>query len=983
MAAAVFLILFLVVVLVVFPVWVFIRFSSLKDELASLRTRLTFLETELRETRRQPPAELAAPAAPRPPQPAAPLPPPVIAPPPSPPAAATLPPPLPPRPAASAPVSTPPAPPLPRKPALNLEHFVGAKLFAWLGGLTAFLAVAFFVKYSFEHDLIPPEIRVAIGFVLSAALVIAGLRITHERYRITSHVLCATGVVSLYAVTFASHSVYHFAPFTPLVTFALMALITAAAFLLAVRLQAQVVALLGLFGGFLTPILVSTGEDNPLGLFGYIALLDLGLIAVALHRRWHYLVALAAGGTVLMQIAWTDEFFVASRAPLLVTLCLAFSALFAIAPELARRWQRSSRHITFSAAALPLVALGFACFLLGYDSIAARPALFFSFVFGADAFLLLLAWRDDLAPRVHLLGGAVVFVLLSIWTAQHLSPTLLPWALAAYLVFAAAHTAFPLVLERFRPAAAPTFWSQLFPPLALLLLLVPLFKLDDVSLLFWPAVLLVDVLAVGLALLTGSLAALAIVLVLTLATAGVLILKASASLPPPDSLFVIVAFFAVFFFSAGLFLARRLAPALAGSTRGDRIFGGTRAQIPAFAALLPFILLVMMSQRLALSNPAPLFAVALLLCVLVLALTRLLVIEWLPACALVGLTLLEYSWHSRSFVSERAASVLAWYAGFYALFAAFPFLFRRTFATLTGPWAVAALVGVAHFPLVRHLIEDTWPNDVMGFLPAAFAVAPAASLVAIFRAESSSPSARLNQLAWFGGVALLFVTLIFPIQFERQWLTVAWALEGAALLWLFHRVPHPGLRATGVVLLVIAFTRLALNRAVFSYHERGDLPLLNWYLYTYGLAIACLFIGARLCAPPRNRVFNLSAPALLNTLGVILSFLLLNIEIADYFSPPGSTLTFDFSGSFARDLAYTVGWALCALGLLAAGIWKKTRAARLAAIALLGVTLLKLFLHDLAELNQLYRVGALIAVAAVAIVASFLYQRFAPDADSK
>jgi len=45
---------------------------------------------------------------------------------------------------------------------------------------------------------------------------------------------------------------------------------------------------------FLTPILLSTGQDNPLGLFGYIAILDAGLILVALHRRWNFLTALAA-----------------------------------------------------------------------------------------------------------------------------------------------------------------------------------------------------------------------------------------------------------------------------------------------------------------------------------------------------------------------------------------------------------------------------------------------------------------------------------------------------------------------------------------------------------------------------------------------------------------------------------------------------------------------------------------------------------------
>jgi uncharacterized membrane protein len=238
---------------------------------------------------------------------------------------------------------------------------------------------------------------------------------------------------------------------------------------------------------------------------------------------------------------------------------------------------------------------------------------------------------------------------------------------------------------------------------------------------------------------------------------------------------------------------------------------------------------------------------------------------------------------------------------------------------------------------------------------------------------------RLTLLAWFGGVTLFFITLIFPIQFERQWLTVAWALEGAALFWLFHRVPHRGLPAVGAVLLVTAFARLALNPAVLEYHVRSQTPVFNWYLYAYGLTVAALFAGARLAAPPHERVLGVKVPPLFNTLGTILAFLLLNIEIADYFTPTGArTLTFQFSGDFARDMSYTIGWALFALGLLVAGIWKETRTARYAAIALLSVALLKLFFHDLARLEALYRIGALFAVAVIAILASFAYQRFLP-----
>jgi uncharacterized membrane protein len=235
---------------------------------------------------------------------------------------------------------------------------------------------------------------------------------------------------------------------------------------------------------------------------------------------------------------------------------------------------------------------------------------------------------------------------------------------------------------------------------------------------------------------------------------------------------------------------------------------------------------------------------------------------------------------------------------------------------------------------------------------------------------------RMAQLAWFGGVALFFITLIFPIQFDREWITIGWALEGVALLWLFHRVPHPGLRLTGIGLLIAAFLRLAFNPAVLEYHPRTAIPIFNWYLYAYGIVTICLFAGTRLLAPPRNRVLDQNIQPILAGLGTVLAFLLLNIEIADYFSEPGSTLTFELGGNFARDMSYSIGWALFALVLLIYGIRKKIPAARYPAMGLLCVTLVKLFFHDLAEIGQLYRIGAFVVVAVIAMLASFAYQQF-------
>jgi len=1125
---------YLIAVLVIIPIWAIVKIVQHGGDIGLLADRFRSLENELRELRsilralpaqslaRPQPDPVAAPApvsVPVPPtRPLAPAPEPVALPvepvpieplaavpvaaisaaPPEPAATAirtaqpepAAPPPL--LPAAPRPAPMPAAPLFrrPELPPINWEQFMGAKLFAWLGGLALFLGVAFFVKYSFEHDLIPPQVRVALGFLVGAGLIVGGLRVPMDRYRITGQTLVAAGVVSLYAVTFACNAVYHFAFFGPFPTFLLMTLITAAAFLLAVRLDAQVVAVLGILGGFLTPVLINTGHDNPAGLFTYLGLLVVGLVAVALHRGWLYLVPLGAAGTLLMLVAWAGKFYAPEKTLTAMMVCLGFCALFAAAAEAARRrltgdaalatrtalvfpaaalafawfflgyppvaaqtglligfiiaaslfvfylaWReqmgglvlaaavatalllrrwagemvlaerapvlvavflgfgalyfltyvaarrlgRASQLVLFSAVGMPAVALVFAFILLQQPAVAARPGLILPFIFASDVLLLAVAWLDDRLPRLHLAAGGATFLLLGDWFADGLTNSLLPWALAASLALAALHTAFPLVLERRRPGTARSALNQLFPPLALLLLLFPIYRFEAISLLIWPAILLVDAVAIVLAVLSASLAAVAAVLILTLVATGMCLFQVQASALLPPSLLLILGIYSVFFFAAGLWLSRRLAGRLGDADpRFAGWFGQAPGEIPAFSALLPFLLLIMVCTRLAVPDPSAVFALGLLLVVLVLGLTRIMMAEWLPACALAGMAALELVWHSGHFLAARPGIPLLWYAGFYALFAAYPFVFRRAFARSTGPWAVAALSGVAHFYVVYQAVKRGWPNNVNGLVPALFAIAPMASLAAVLRTDPANPK-RLNQLAWFGGAALFFITLIFPIQFDRQWLTVAWALEGAALLWLYHRVPHPGLRLTGAALLAIAFVRLGLNPAVFGYHGRGSLPILNWYLYAYGLTIASLLAGGRLLAPPRQMIGRLNAQPLANAGAVILLFLLLNIEIADFFTAPGArSLAFQFSGNFARDMSYTIGWAVFALGLLAAGLWRGQKVIRYAAIALLSTALLKLFFHDLARLEALYRIGALFAVAVIAILASFAYQRFLP-----
>ena len=873
----------------------------------------------------------------------------------------------------------------PTKPPINWEQFMGAKLFAWVGGFALFLGIAFFIKYSFEHNLIPPELRIAIGFVAGAGLIVGGLLLKRKENAITAQTLCATGILVLYAVTFACRAYYHFAFFGLIPTFLLMTLITAVAFLLSVRLNAIVVAVLGIAGGFLTPILLSTNQDNPLGLFGYVALLDIALLALAVRQRWNGLPILGAIGTVLMQFAWvgaffvSEKYFVGNRVLIFMSVFVGFQALFLAAAAWAKRSGKANTTLFACAIGFAAVAMLSAFYLLDFRAVAQQPALLFSYLFVIDLGLLALTLIERRLAVVQVLAGIGAFIFLGAWTGNYLTIAHIYPALGFYFVFALFHAAVPIALQRFHKSEVPR-WTHIFPTLALLLVLIPIFRLTELSPLLWPFVFFIDVLAIGMAIATATLLPVIAVLVLTLVAVGALLTRIPTDLSGLPMALVILACFAIFFFVAVSWACRRL---VAAGTRTPKLFGNITdpanlsVQLPALSATLPFLLLMMVALQLPLTNPSPVFGLGLLLVILLLGMSEILSLDLVPAVALVCVLGLEHAWHFQHFDPAHATLPLMWYLGFYALFTIFPFLFHRRFDGKTVPWATAALAGPLHFYLIYQLVRTAYPSGVPGLVPAAFALPAILGLFLLLKRTPLESPARNAQLALFGGAALFFITLIFPIQFDRQWITVGWALEGAALCWLFRRVPHPGLRFAGVGLLVVAFVRLALNPAVLSYHPRAAFPIFNWYLYTYGIATACMFVAARLLAPPRNRMLGHNVRPLLYTLGAVLAFFTVNIEIADYFSTPGvAALTFQFSGNFARDMSYSIAWALFALLLLIVGIRKRTAATRYAGLGMLGITILKLFFHDLSQLDQLYRIGAFIAVAVIAIVASFLYQRF-------
>ena len=622
------------------------RLRSIESTLKKLNERLKVLETSAREDV-SPTAREAAPVPPPLPvvaaKPALPPKPPLVP--------GNVPPPL-----QTPPLASAVPPPLPTvRPAIDWEAFMGVKLFAWIGGFVLFLGVVFLVKYSFENNLVTPRMRIAIGTLIGLSLIAAGWRATRKSYRVPGQSLCATGILVLYASIFAAHAFYDLISLTP--AFALMSCVIVAAFFLAVTLDAQVVVILGLLGGFLTPILLSTGEDRPAALFGYIALLNVGVAAVVLRKRWDYLVLLSAIGTVLMEFAWAARSFDASKESIAFVVCLGFELLFLAIFFLRRKTARRGYWTTAAVVLSGFAALGFGFGMLSYRQLAEQPALLFTFVFFVYIGLLTLATTQPKPALLASAAGFAVFVFFGYWTELYLSDRLLWWALGAYLLFAALHAGFAVWPGSASPVPASVRWAS-FAPLFSLALIWLCISRNETSSAVWLCVLMIDLLAVGVAVATSSIRTLAIALVFTLAAAALWIDTARSNIADLNGFLGVTVGFGVFFFSSAIFLAQRLATSPESSKRS----------IPALAAILPFLLLLMVIEKLPVANPMLLFGAAFLFAILLLGLGIVSHTTWVAAIALAGVWAVERTWQTLHYSAIDATIPLGWYVVFAVLF---------------------------------------------------------------------------------------------------------------------------------------------------------------------------------------------------------------------------------------------------------------------------------------------------------------------------
>jgi uncharacterized membrane protein len=165
-------------------------------------------------------------------------------------------------------------------------------------------------------------------------------------------------------------------------------------------------------------------------------------------------------------------------------------------------------------------------------------------------------------------------------------------------------------------------------------------------------------------------------------------------------------------------------------------------------------------------------------------------------------------------------------------------------------------------------------------------------------------------LAALAAAATMFISLAVPLQLERGWIGVAWALEVAALAWLAKALDVPQLRRLAWPLVVVVAMRL-LYPFAFNY-PIGVWPVFNWLLYGYGLPIIAFAVAAHLCTKAGDR----RLAAVLEWLAMALGLYLIGLQVHHYFHP---TEFGRLSVRFAEFGTLTVAWLVYALALLWAG----------------------------------------------------------------
>jgi uncharacterized membrane protein len=352
--------------------------------------------------------------------------------------------------------------------------------------------------------------------------------------------------------------------------------------------------------------------------------------------------------------------------------------------------------------------------------------------------------------------------------------------------------------------------------------------------------------------------------------------------------------------------------------------------------------------------------------------------------AYLGTVLLFIGWWSDYYSNNQFGRTAFFLTAFFLLFAFAPKLVRvdlqdgaphsawDQLAMVVLPIANAALGFFAYYALFD------WPTS--SWTGAWLAVAFAAFYLLLLRLpawgklRASPPMLSALHLT----TAVVFLTIAIPLKAQGRWLTIGWLAEGAALLWMASRQRMLLLRVLALLCLALGLIALLTVNPSAS-----TTPIFNQRFASYLAAIAAFAFAAWVEIEPKvEGERNLEAPrptiaaaALLTVNALILLAIAWEIHsfwwLRHWRGDPNQWNNYLMYAQFTYSAWFMVFGAI----LLAIGFWRRSPFLRWQALVLLAATIVKVFLFDMSQLSQAYRILSFLGLGALLLAVSFVYQR--------
>ncbi len=341
--------------------------------------------------------------------------------------------------------------------------------------------------------------------------------------------------------------------------------------------------------------------------------------------------------------------------------------------------------------------------------------------------------------------------------------------------------------------------------------------------------------------------------------------------------------------------------------------------------------------------------------------------RWIAPLQFAGTLLYFWGWYGEFYGRYELGNTVLFATVFFAVFAALPAARSTREGELSGVDIAIVLTNAFQYLIALRLM--LWPEYRWGLTLAVLGLA-AAHLLAERALPRNTTPANQTARTIYAGLALTFATLAIPIRLDGKWITIAFAVEGALLIWSGLRIRSLALRTAGFVLFAIVGIRLAM--LVFS-APTPDTFLLNERFLTLAIGAAA-WLAAFLFAKQSDCELGAGETQMYYFLAIAANFCFLLALSMDVWDAFGRT-SVGIDRSLAQELALSVLWIVYAFVLLVIGVLRKEAVVRWQGLGLLWVAIVKVFFFDLSFLTRFYRIISFFVLGLALLAVSFFYQK--------